>query len=1074
MTRTLTQQSDGIYIGNNLQSTDFDKVLSNFAAIRSLKGTASGLATLDANALLASAQLPVQYGNNTVVVYGNGTATANAAKLAAAYAQAKTLSPSAASRVAVLVMPGTYDFGNLDNGTTGNTPNLGMVLDTDCIDLIGMGHADNVVFISNVANQRALGCGTLRQQVQDVRIKNFTLKITAAASAYAKTGTSLDPAAYFPVNPIEGFKFTVSGVTNAPSVGSVYQDSNGVQYTVIAVNVSAGSGTISVKAPDILQPYSVGTCDGNGGLGVVTGHGTAWTSAMNGATFHVTIGTPQTATISNMNVGAQTFTMTPDIASWSSQPYSITFTAGRATPPSSGNLTKVSGLSGADATIAFSAFVAGGDDGKTIFVGGFQAVAGDLDAANASNGNQCILSSQAIQNTLHINPSALADGKTLYGKPFTVFAVAVSTGTPPAVGSIYSNNGVNWKCTSISSGEATFVGFGAPTRTGGTSISMTHVSGTGTDITGTSYPNAQNTYIGFYGDSACTAAVGMATFYASGFAGPNFGEINSLDPFSLVWNSDYVASSGVDTGSGLSGSFWYGCLKGVTALMSYPDSTTLYTIRVFGRTELEAVSIYSSDETQATSMRVGAEYSGIYRRCKAGNLAWGAASYEYPGIASGLFIECTAGHSSFGGMNRDFYSPCQSRASGYFRDCLGGDSVFGGTYGSGIFENCRGNELAFGSGYANGGHSYASGVFDRCRAKTTSYGSGAFCLHTLTVSGVSVSPTVGATYTIDNVSQVTYTVEAVSISAGSGTVTLQGYMPPVTSGTMRKASGTGDATITYSTQARAAQSFGSQYSASGPGIASGYFRDCEGEGQCFGTNLCSGAFFNCRASAAAFAANGTCSGLFVNCFATGTVFAGNGGTACGIFIGCAAWDKAFGAGGTFSGYAYGCSCSTNGFGENGTFSGTCVNCIGGAGSFGGNSSTPATGYLNGCILQEYTPRITQSFVEGVPYYDTWAWPRVAVDAPGAPSWDGIFTGKMENCTFRVTGTNKTALTVGAGAQVLNSTLIGNGSGKSVNAGSAVTAYIVNCSLNKGIGANVTNGATGTADAAGNVNNASLT
>jgi hypothetical protein len=58
---------------------------------------------------------------------------------------------------------------------------------------------------------------------------------------------------------------------------------------------------------------------------------------------------------------------------------------------------------------------------------------------------------------------------------------------------------------------------------------------------------------------------------------------------------------------------------------------------------------------------------------------------------------------------------------------------------------------------------------------------------------------------------------------------------------------------------------------------------------------------------------------------------------------------------------------------------------------------------------------------------------------------------LENLT-----TNGAGLVVGAGARIYNSTILGNGTGKSIDAGSAVNAVIAQCRLNKGIGANVTN------------------
>ena len=64
-----------------------------------------------------------------------------------------------------------------------------------------------------------------------------------------------------------------------------------------------------------------------------------------------------------------------------------------------------------------------------------------------------------------------------------------------------------------------------------------------------------------------------------------------------------------------------------------------------------------------------------------------------------------------------------------------------------------------------------------------------------TVSGVTVTPTAGATYTNNGV---TFTVISASITAGAGTVTARGLGVPGTSGTLIKTAGTGDATIAFS------------------------------------------------------------------------------------------------------------------------------------------------------------------------------------------------------------------------------------------------------------------------------------
>lgn len=70
--------------------------------------------------------------------------------------------------------------------------------------------------------------------------------------------------------------------------------------------------------------------------------------------------------------------------------------------------------------------------------------------------------------------------------------------------------------------------------------------------------------------------------------------------------------------------------------------------------------------------------------------------------------------------------------------------------------------------------------------------------YVLTVSGVTVTPTAGATYTHNGI---TWTVRATSITAGAGTITLYGTGTPAASGALTKATGTGDASITFSAYA---------------------------------------------------------------------------------------------------------------------------------------------------------------------------------------------------------------------------------------------------------------------------------
>lgn len=68
----------------------------------------------------------------------------------------------------------------------------------------------------------------------------------------------------------------------------------------------------------------------------------------------------------------------------------------------------------------------------------------------------------------------------------------------------------------------------------------------------------------------------------------------------------------------------------------------------------------------------------------------------------------------------------------------------------------------------------------------------------LTVSGITVTPTAGATYTHNGI---TWTVRSASIVAGAGTITVYGTGAPGASGTLTKTGGTGDASVTFSAYA---------------------------------------------------------------------------------------------------------------------------------------------------------------------------------------------------------------------------------------------------------------------------------
>jgi hypothetical protein len=190
----------------------------------------------------------------------------------------------------------------------------------------------------------------------------------------------------------------------------------------------------------------------------------------------------------------------------------------------------------------------------------------------------------------------------------------------------------------------------------------------------------------------------------------------------------------------------------------------------------------------------------------------------------------------------------------------------------------------------------------------------------------------------------------------------------------------------------------------------GTYKKCIGGDNSFGSespSFASGLFEDCTSGSFSFGGSGTASGTFTRCVSNGTSSFGRASS--GNFNDCVGGANSFGAqpAGIASGVFLRCIVSGDGFGSN---------VIGGA----------ATGTFTDCTLTS------------------------------SSSYGGTFTGTMRRCRFVCTGTNNTALTVGAGAKIFDSTLIATGTGNSITAGSAVTISLAGCRMNKSINSNVSN------------------
>lgn len=131
----------------------------------------------------------------------------------------------------------------------------------------------------------------------------------------------------------------------------------------------------------------------------------------------------------------------------------------------------------------------------------------------------------------------------------------------------------------------------------------------------------------------------------------------------------------------------------------------------------------------AWGTRIAINYSGTYVDITGDFRLFGA------GTASGTFIRCTGGTSSFatGGTASGIFRDCTATgesfarsgtASGFFINCKAGNNSFGafGT-ASGSFTNCEAGSTSFGGG-TTGNAGTASGVFVDCIAGSNSFGGG--------------------------------------------------------------------------------------------------------------------------------------------------------------------------------------------------------------------------------------------------------------------------------------------------------------------------------------------------------------
>lgn len=179
---------------NNVNALTNSLVFENNT--RAITGTNHNLQELGQN-VSAFANL-VAYDNYAYkVVRTYATDAENGQSLRDAYADAITQTPggnplSATNRFALLIPPGTYALGS-----------TGLTLDTQFVDLIGLGRADETI-ITSVSNTNG-GNGTIIQTTNDIKFRNLTIQNDAAAYS---TGTGTDDSGYAPQGVYPSTEFT--------------------------------------------------------------------------------------------------------------------------------------------------------------------------------------------------------------------------------------------------------------------------------------------------------------------------------------------------------------------------------------------------------------------------------------------------------------------------------------------------------------------------------------------------------------------------------------------------------------------------------------------------------------------------------------------------------------------------------------------------------------------------------------------------------------------------------------------------------------------------------------------------
>jgi len=231
------------------------------------------------------------------------------------------------------------------------------------------------------------------------------------------------------------------------------------------------------------------------------------------------------------------------------------------------------------------------------------------------------------------------------------------------------------------------------------------------------------------------------------------------------------------------------------------------------------------------------------------------------------------------------------------------------------------------------------------------------------------------------------------------------------------------------------------------------FEDVHATGMFLPDDICQGRFIRCSSGYGASFCHSAASSYMEDCvsFGQGTPTGSFYGTTTyhdlGYHLRCISGDSAF------FGYVYGtyvdCEGKDYAFGQ--YAAGRFIRCQAGERSFGGY---PTTGVPSGtfidCVGGDRAWGYTNS--GGA----TAACKLIRCRSTGRAYAVDHFQGSMEDCVFEVNAGDVDCVILAAAARIYGCTLVAHGTGKSINAGGAVTAQVGHCRLNLDIGVNVTN------------------